>query len=150
MLDKTVQYGSLREKIAAEKVERTARYAKFEAAYAKAVTAGKAAGEAAKPATMVVTQHANPLNDNSPAVQQWVEPEGVCGFAWVNVTPGNSSFAKWLVKNKVARKAYYGGVDIWVSAFGQSMERKEACASAMAKVLVEELGVKAYANSRMD
>jgi hypothetical protein len=150
MLDKTAQYGSLREKIAAESVERKARYGKFEAAYNKAAAAGKAAGEAAKPRTMVVTQHANPLNDNSPAVQQWVEPEGVCGFAWVNVSPGNCSFAKWLVKNKLARKAYYGGVDIWVSAFGQSMERKEACAAAMARVLVEELGVKAYSNSRMD
>lgn len=145
-----VEYGSLREKIAAELKARKERYAKFAAVYDKAAAAGKAAGEAAKPATMVVTQHADPLNDNSPAVKQWVAPEGMCGFAWVKVSPGNSSFAKWLVKNKIARKAYYGGVDIWISAFGQSIERKEACARAMAKVLVEELGIKAYADSRLD
>jgi hypothetical protein len=151
-----VQYGSLREKIAAESKARKERYAGFEAAYEKARKAGIAAGEAAKPRTMVVTQHANPANDASPAVQQWIEPEGMCGFAWVKVTPGSSSFAKWLVKNKIARKAYGGGVDIWISAFGQSVERKEACARAMAKVLVEELsemgfqGVNVYADSRLD
>ena len=150
LVEAVPQYGSLREKIAAESVERKARYAKFQAAYDKAAAAGQAAGEAAKPAAMVVTQHANPLNDNSPAVAQWLAPEGACGFAWVKVTPGNSSFAKWLVKNKLARKAYYGGVEISIKAFGQSIERKEACASAMAKVLVEELGISAYADSRLD
>ena len=145
-----VEYGSLREKIAAESVARKARYASFEVAYAKAAEAGKAAGEAAKPAAMMVVEHSNPLNDASPPKAMWHVPEGACGFAWVNVTPGNSPFANWLKKNKLARKAYHGGVDIWISAFGQSIERKEACARAMAKVLKEELGVTAYAGSRMD
>ena len=126
------------------------KYAKFEVAYDKAAAAGKAAGEARKPRAMIVSSHANPLDDNSAVEKAWYVADGVCGFAWVNVSPGNCSFAKWLVKNKLARKAYGGGVDIWVSAFGQSMERKEACAAAMADVLRNELGIKAYANSRMD
>ena len=46
-------------------------------------------------------------------------------------------------------RSYYGGVDIWVGEFNQSMERKEACAAAMARVL-NEAGIKAYSMSRMD
>jgi hypothetical protein len=145
-----VEYGSLREKIAAEKGERSARYAKFAEVYGEANRAGFAAGEAAKPVPMMVSQLSNPLDDNSLPKAMWHAPEGVCGFAWVNVSPGNCSFAKWLVKNKLARKAYHGGVDIWISAHNQSMERKEAHARVMAAILKEKLGVSAYASSRMD
>lgn len=148
-----MEYGSLREKIAAEKVARKAKYGAFEAAYAKAAEAGRAAGEAKVPQPMLVVQPSNPLNDNSVPKAMWHAPEGMCGFAWVNVSPGNSSFAKWLVKNKLARKAYGGGVDIWISAFNQSVERKEACAQAMASVLKAELGeskLSIYASSRLD
>ena len=134
------EYGSLREKIAAEKVERSGRYAQFEAVYNKAVAAGREAGEKAVPAPMTVV---------GPG-ERYHCAEGVCGFAWVTVSPGNSSFAKWLTKNKLARKAYEGGVQIWISAFNQSMQRKEACASAMAELFRAELGIKAYAGSRMD
>lgn len=128
-----------------------AKDAAFHAAFAKAVDAGLAAGAAKKPTPMIVTQHSNPLNDNSPPVKEWYVPEGPCGFAWVNVSPGNSPFANWLKKNKIASKAYGGGVDIWISDFGQSVEQKEACASAMAKVLQMELGMSSiYATSRLD
>lgn len=147
------EYGSLREKIAAESKARKAKYAAFEAAFEKAVEAGKAAGLAKVPQPMMVSEHANPLNDASPVKRAWLVESGVCGFAWVSVSPGNSSFAKWLVKSKLARKSYYGGVEISVSDFGQSMERKEACASAMAEVLKAELGsnsLRIYSNSRMD
>lgn len=147
------EYGSLREKIAAESQARKAKYASFEAAMAKASAAGRAAGEAAKPAAMMVVQPSNPLNDNSVPKAMWHAPEGVCGFAWVKVSPGNSPFANWLKKNKLARKSYYGGVEINISDFGQSMERKEACANAMALALNEELagqGLQIYASSRMD
>ena len=142
------EYGSLREKIAAESAARKAKYVAFEAAFAKAAAAGKAAGEAKVPRPMIVQQRAGPFG--GPVVQEWHEPEGMCGFAWVNVSPGNSPFANWLKKNKLARKSYSGGVDIWISDFNQSVERKEACATAMASVLREELGVKAYASSRLD
>ena len=148
------EYGSLREKIAAEGQTRKAKVAAFEAAFAKAAAAGKAAGEAAKPQAMMVSEPSNPLAAGySPPKAMWYVPEGVCGFAWVKVSPGNSPFANWLKKNKLARKAYSGGVEIWISDFNQSMDRKEACASAMAKVLNEELagsGLQIYANSRMD
>jgi hypothetical protein len=136
------EYGSLREKIAAESAARKGRYAKFEAVYNKAVAAGRAAGEAAAPQPMVV--------QDGRSGQSWFVGEGVCGFAWVSVTPGNSSFAKWLAKQKLARKAYEGGMQIWISAFNQSMQRKQACAEAMAEIFRNELGVKAYAGSRMD
>ncbi len=145
-----VQYGSLREKIAAEKQERLARYAQFESVFNEANRAGFAAGEAAKPAAMVVSERANPLNDASPVSREWYVADGVCGFAWVTVSPGNCSFAKWLVKNKLAKKAYGGGVSIWISGHGQSMQRKEAHASTMAAILSSKLGVSAYADSRMD
>ena len=125
--------------------------AEFQAAFLKAVRAGVEAGNAAKPRPMIVQQRANVLNDNSAVVQEWHEPEGACGFAWVNVSPANSPFANWLKKNEFARKSYHGGVDIWISDFNQSVERKERAASAMAKVLQAELGMSSiYASSRLD
>jgi hypothetical protein len=76
--------------------------------------------------------------------------EGVCGFAWVNVKPGTSAFAKWLVKNGMARSdSYYGGVCIWIGEYSQSMQRKEAHAYAMAEVFTKH-GIRAYGASRMD
>lgn len=117
--------------------------------YNKAHTAGMAAGTSFKPAPMVVQTHADPLTPNSPVVASEVVSEGVCGFAWITVRPGNCSFANWLKKNHLARPAYRGGVDIWVYQFNQSMQRKEAYADAFAKVLVEA-GINAYAGSRMD
>ena len=145
-----MEYGSLREKIAAEGKARKERYANFEVVFNEANRAGFAAGEAAKPAAMVVSSHANPLDDSSAVEKQWLVPDGVCGFAWVKVAPANCSFAKWLVKSKLAKGSYGGGVSIWVSSHGQSYERKVAHASAMAKVLSEKLGVKCYADSRLD
>lgn len=146
-----MEYGSLREKIAAEKAERQGRYAQFETAFAEAYEAGCKAGQACTPRAMIVAQHANPLNDASSVRQAWHVPEGVCGFAWVKVAKGNSAFARWLMKTGKARKSYYGGVEINVREYGQSMERKEAHARAMAKALVEKLPeVQAYADSRMD
>ena len=76
--------------------------------------------------------------------------DGMCGFAWVNVKPGNSRFAKWLRDNGLARKdGYYGGVTVWVSQFGQSSTRKIAYAGAFAAVL-REAGYNACARGRLD
>ena len=117
----------------------------------EAHAAGMAAGEALVPKPMVVGSPSTPfgsdVDHNKPT---YYVPSGVCGFAWVNVKPGTSSFAKWLVKfGKGRSDSYYGGVSVWVSYFGQSMEKKEAYAEAFAKVL-SGYGVKCYANSRMD
>jgi len=147
-MNTTPQFTTLRAKIAAETKMRRERDAQFEASFARAAHAGFIAGQEALPTPMMVVQP-SATNPNVPSAMWHVEG-GCCGFAWVKVTPGNSAFAKWLVKQGHARKAYSGGVDIWISDHGQSMERKEEHARAMAKVLSDELGVKCYADSRMD
>jgi hypothetical protein len=50
---------------------------------------------------------------------------------------------------KLATKAYPSGLMIWVSEGNQSYDRKRAYAEAYARVL-NEAGIKAYANSRLD
>ena len=140
--DMTQAYASLREKIAAESAARRQRYTEFESLYNRAHEAGMAAGNATTPRPMVVSE--------SRSGQSWYVEDGLCGFAWVTVFPGNSSFAHWLKKNKDARKEYGGGVCAkWVSEFNQSVARKEAYAHAFAKVL-REAGIKAYSGSRLD
>ena len=137
-------------KVQADAEERATRYARFETAFDSARAVASAAGKAFTPTPMTVVEPSNPLDDASPPRQTWHVPEGVCGFAWVNVSPGNSSFARWLSKNGLAGKSYYGGVDIWISAFGQSYERKMAAAEAMAEELRSSLNIKAYASGRLD
>lgn len=106
--------------------------------------AGLEAGEAVNPTPMN-------LVGRSPdgTVTRFHEPEGMCGFAWVTIRPGNSRFANHLKKRGLASKAYGGGVQIWVSDFGQSHERKSAYARAYANVLTK-YGVKAQAGNRLD
>lgn len=74
-----------------------------------------------------------------------------CGFAWVNGKPGNSKLAKHLKAKYGAHKSYYGGIDVWNpgGSMTQSMDIKEAGASAFAKVLREH-GFHAYMSSRAD
>jgi hypothetical protein len=119
--------------------------------FAKAHEAGMAAGNACNPTPMIVgtpkTLFGTELDYTKPVER--VEG-GVCGFAWINVKPATSGFAKWLKKTgKVRSVSYYGGYDIWVGLFGQSMARKEAYADAFARVL-SDAGIKAYSMSRMD
>jgi hypothetical protein len=108
----------------------------FEDLVLKAHEAGMRAGQAVVPVPMHVQGYAPVM-------------EGPCGFAWVTVRPGNSPFANFLKRAKLADKAYGGGVSVWVSEFGQSVARKEAYARAYAAVL-QDAGVKAYADSRLD
>jgi hypothetical protein len=129
---------------------RDEKLAEFEAAWEEAYAAGLQAGNTAIPRPMTIVQRANPMDDASPVTQEWHEPEGMCGFAWVRIRPGTSSFAKWLVKTGKARAAYQGGIDIWIKDHGQSVERKEAHARAVAAVFRSRLGIKAYADSRLD
>lgn len=123
----------------------------FKALFDKAYDAGLAAGKDAIPAPMIVGSPSTPLgNDIDYTKKTYFVSEGCCGFAWITVSPGNCRFANWLKKAKLARKAYGGGVSIWVNEFGQSMTRKEAFADAFAKVLREGGIERAYAGSRMD
>ncbi len=117
--------------------------------YQEAHEAGMKAGQACIPQPMTVGQHANMLDDKSEVVKSWYVPQGVCGFAWIKVRPGNCSFAKWLKENNKGRNGYDGGVDIWVHEFGQSMEMKEAFAHAFSDVL-QKYGINAQSDSRMD
>lgn len=127
-----------------------AKYAEFQAVFDEARREGLAAGVQAAPQPMMVVEHSNPLDDASAPKRAWHVPEGACGFAWVNIRPGTSPFARWLVKNGHARKAYYGGVEIWIREHGQSVERKEAHAHKMAAIFRDKLGVNAGAGSRLD
>lgn len=121
-----------------------------EALFQEASLAGLLAGSAHKPTPMVVQQRESAYDDASPVVQSWHVPEGPCGFAWVSVSPGTSSFARWLKKQGHARTdSYYGGVRISISEYGQSYERKVAHAEAMALVFKKH-GVSAYAMSNLD
>ena len=132
--------------------EKQSRDAKWQALWDAAHAAGMAAGNAVTPNPMIVVERANPLDDRSPVVRQYAPVmDGVCGFAWVVVCPGNHSFCHWAKKHQQARSEYGGGVCVkWVFEFNQSMTRKEAYARAFAQVL-REAGIEwAYSNSRMD
>lgn len=120
--------------------------------YNKAHKAGMNAANNAQVAPMVVAHtkniFSNEIDESKP--KHFVE-DGVCGFAWVNVKPGNSKFANWLKKNDIARpSSYEGGVNVYIHQFGQSLQRKEAYARAFAKVLRDNGISKAYSSSRMD
>lgn len=60
-----------------------------------------------------------------------------CGFAWVNIRPGNCNIANYLKKTGKAGKSYSGGVDVWNpgGSYTQSMDVKETGARAFADVL---------------
>ena len=76
---------------------------------------------------------------------------GVCGFAWVNVygIRSNSKLGKVLDRLGFRKSSYEKAHQFWVFDGGQSMERKEAYAIAMADVL-RKAGLRAYADCRMD
>lgn len=115
----------------------------------RADIAGQEAAKACTPTPMVVGSPTTPLgNDIDYSKPTYSVNEGVCGFAWVRFK-GNTSFGRWAKKTGRARSAYGGGLQYWVSQFGQSLERKAAYARAFAKVLNEE-EITAYAESRMD
>ena len=124
----------------------------YDTIYQAAMAKGALAAQACTPIPMVVEEHASPFDDKSPVVQQWFEPNGVCGFAWVVIKPGTSSFAKWLIRNNHAKPHYYGGVQIWIGGYGQCYQKKVAHAYAMAAYLnqIKIKGVRAYAQDRLD
>jgi hypothetical protein len=122
----------------------------FSELHARADAAGAAAADAHSPTPMHVVQRENPFDENSPIIKRYAPvADGVCGFGWINIRPGNHPFANWAKKRGLARKSYSGGVDIWVSRYGQSYERKLAYARAYAEVLTEA-GIKAYGTGRLD
>lgn len=121
----------------------------FESIYNKAVEAGMEAGAKVTPVPMIVREHANPLDSNSPIIKQY-QPvnDGVCGFASIKIK-GNTAFGKWAKNKQLARPCYPTGLSFYVHEFNQSLTRKEAYAQAFAKVLNAN-SITAYAESRMD
>ncbi len=110
--------------------------------YDEAVKIGIDAGNNVVPEPMIVV--------DEQADKQWFVSDGMCGFGWVYKIHGNSSFGRWLIKNKYGRKdSYNGGVTISVSAHNQSYTKKMVNAQAMAKFLNEN-GIKCYAGGRLD
>lgn len=90
----------------------------------------------------------NEIDYNKPT---YILDDGPCGFAWVNIYPGNCKLANQYKKLGLARPAYGGGVQMWVHEFGQSVDRKYAYAQAYAAKLQELTGVeRIYADSRLD
>jgi len=75
-----------------------------------------------------------------------------CGFAWVTVFEKGSTKLGRALKSIGFSKAYSGGLQLW-NPSGlpvQNVDVKEAGATEYAKVLCDELGVKAFAGSRLD
>jgi len=122
--------------------------AAFQNLFTEAYIAGQEAGTRQIPRPMQVVE-ADVFGKPLANATVWDEPEGMCGFAWVVIRPATSSFARWLLKNKLARTGYTGGLHIWISDHNQSYERKLAHARAMAKV-ISDAGFEAYADSRLD
>jgi hypothetical protein len=74
-----------------------------------------------------------------------------CGFAWVKVNEKASTRLGRALKTVGFKKSYSGGLDFWNpgGSFTQSMDVKEAGASAYAEILKQH-GINAYMQSRAD
>ena len=118
--------------------------------YKEAHQAGLSAGESCKPTPMVVGTPTTPLGSDIDFTKKtYVVPSGVCGFAWVNISPARGAFVNYLKSINAGHKGYYGGYEVWVSGFGQSYEQKIAYAHAFAGVC-QAYGINAYGSGRLD
>lgn len=135
-----MEFASLREKIAHESKARAARNDGFAELVARAHAAGMQAGIDCMPIPMAVMDELNG--------QLWRVDDGACGFAWISFA-GNTAFGRWAKKQGIARPHWPSGLCVWVSEFGQSVDRKTAYAGAYARVL-NDAGIAAYAGSRLD
>lgn len=110
--------------------------------YNLADKAGKQAASECTPVPMAVTTEGGRLIE--------VVNGGVCGFAWVKISPAMGEFVSYCKRMKLGRtNDYCGGFDIWISAYGQSMELKSAYAAGFANEL-QKHGINASAHSRID
>jgi hypothetical protein len=123
----------------------------------KADAAGKAAVEKLNVVPMIVGQEtslfSNVIDRTKPT---YYVADGACGFAWVNVYPANKGNTragkeerKLLERFGFYKNDYEKTYQLWVSAYNQSIQKKEAYARAYADVLRAN-GMKAYSDSRLD
>ncbi len=123
----------------------------MELLYAAAHEAGMKAGNSHNPTPMIIETHSNPLDDSSPVIERWKIGQGVCGFAWIKISPTNCKFVKYLKEAKIGRKdEYEGGYKIRVPYFNQSYERKFKYAEAFAEVIRKNGFKRTYAYGRID
>lgn len=129
----------------------------FKALCKEADAAGKAAVEKLQVVPMIVGQETSLFSGKIDySKPTYFVEDGLCGFAWISVYPkfkGNTKLGK--EERKVLEAAgfrkndYEKNYQLWVSAYNQSMQKKEAYARAYANVLYDA-GVKAYSGSRLD
>jgi len=117
--------------------------------YAEAYEAGLLAGKDADTPKFVVGTPTTPLGNDIDFKKKTYVLEGLCGFAWINISPARGAFVTYLKAQAIAGKGYYGGYEVWVREFGQSIDRKSAFAGAFAEVL-RKYGINASAGSRLD
>lgn len=142
---------SFKMKAEAKAREKLVDPSQFPAIYQEANQAGIDAVSKLEVIPMIVSE-ADPISGRpTHGGKSWFVADGVCGFAWVSIRPGNCPFANWLKKSGKARTdSYSGGVQIWISDYNQSMQKKETYAAAFAAVIREKLGIHCYSGSRMD
>ena len=116
----------------------------YKEAYAAGLIAGKEVG-----VPKFIVGDAIGLSDQIDYTKKTYILEGLCGFAWVNISPARGAFVTYLKSINAGHKAYYGGYEFFVHEFGQSIDRKSAFASAFAGVL-RSYGIPASAGSRLD
>ena len=135
--------------------------------YQKAINAGMTALQGCTPTPMIVTQHENAMDDNSPAKKQYYVGDGMCGFASVTFLLTNGvtrqfigTLKKALIVGTYEQSWDTPSIRIYKNNFGsgysfsvregnQSYEKKTAFAKAMSKVL-EDAGINCYWDSRVD
>lgn len=117
--------------------------------YAEAYEAGLLAGNEVGVPKFVVGSPTTPLGNDIDFSKKTYILDGLCGFAWVTISPARGAFVNWLKTQGIGSKGYYGGYEIWVREFGQSVDRKSAFAGAFAEAL-EKYGITAYSGSRLD
>jgi hypothetical protein len=116
--------------------------------YVEAYEAGLNAGKDADTPKFIVGD-AIGLSDEIDFSKKTYILDGLCGFAWINISPARGAFVNYLKSRQVGSKGYYGGYEIWVREFGQSVDRKTAFARAFCDVLHKH-GINASVGSRLD
>lgn len=134
--------------------ERAERVANYEQVWREVREVASRAYANASPVPMVVYETVGLSNVPKPGGQSWEVSEGLCGFSWVHFPKANTSFVRWLAKQGIGRKSYYGGWDVWSSYivendWSQSVERKSSAMSAGAEVL-RRAGIDCRAEDRLD
>lgn len=140
-------------RIEIDTAERAARELRHQEIITEAAHVAGLAYDNCQPQAMLVYETVGLSDMPKEDGKAWLVAEGVCGFAWIVVTPATSSFARWCSKNKIGYKAYQGGWTIsandLVPNAGQSYERKLAAMNAAAAVLRGH-GISCRVQSRLD